>query len=189
MKLDFCAICGTKEGLHQHHIHPVVYSTAKRNSKKYDSNKKLKECDIFEIWAYLLDQGYISDDATVTVCEFHHNMLHGIVKFTKAKQSDMIKAGIEKSRQKGIKLGRPSKLNDEMIYNVHQMRKNGFSIRDAARELKIGIGTIYSALNLEPKDLSNEECDEILNLIENDELDSHLTVELESTSYWENLRE
>lgn len=170
MKLDFCAVCGVKEGLHQHHINPVVYSAAKRNSRKYDENKKLKDCEILELWGYLFDKGYISDDATITVCEYHHNIMHGIVKFTKANQSNMIKEGMKRAIENGIKIGRPSKLTDELTLKIkHSYAKESLSIRSIAKKYEIGIGTVYNALKLEAEDLSNNEFDELSELIENDD--------------------
>ena len=68
MKLGFCAVCGTTEGLHQHHIQPIILTGIKRTRKRgYNSNKPLKDCDSKEIFAFLFDQGVISDDETITV--------------------------------------------------------------------------------------------------------------------------
>ena len=59
MKLDFCAVCGTTNDLHQHHIEPVVYSRINRKAKNknYDSNKKLKDCTSIEVFAWLFRLG------------------------------------------------------------------------------------------------------------------------------------
>lgn len=181
MKLDFCAVCGVKENLHQHHIEPVVYSAAKRNSRKYDENKKLKECEILEVWGYLFDKGYISDDATITVCEYHHNLMHGIVKFTRASQSTMIKEGMKKAIENGRKIGRPSKITDELALKIKHSYSKSLGIRDIAKKYEIGIGTVYAALNLEVEDLSNNEFDELSELIENN--DSSLVSNDDPMSY------
>ena len=83
MKLTFCVVCGTDKDLHQHHIEPVVWSRINRTAKKkyYNPNAPLKDCSFTEIFAYLFDIGIISDDETITVCSYHHHLLHGIIKY------------------------------------------------------------------------------------------------------------
>ena len=146
MKLDFCCVCGTKEDLQQHHLEPVVFTGSKRKSKKYDSNKQLKDCDSFELFACLFDKGFISDDATLTVCSFHHNILHGVVKFQKNLHSEMIKQGLDKVRNSGVKLGRPTNITDNTKKQVVILRKGGQGPKDICKSLKIGCGTYYKII-------------------------------------------
>lgn len=148
MKLDFCAVCGISTDLHQHHIEPVVLSNISRKSrKKYDSNKQLKDCTSMEVFAFLFDQGIITDDGEITVCSYHHNILHGIVKFQKAEHNKLIREGQEKAKARGVKIGRPSALNPEYFERIHNMREMGMGIKVIARKLGIGVGTVYSALS------------------------------------------
>lgn len=148
MKLEFCAVCGTDRDLQQHHIEPVVYSKINRRakSKKYDANKKLKDCNSMEIFAFLFDQGVISDDETITVCSYHHNILHGIMKFQKYEHSRMIKEGQKAAVAKGIKVGRPTKLTDEVRKEIITDRTNGMGIKKIASKHDVGIGTVYEVL-------------------------------------------
>ena len=147
MKLGFCAVCGTTESLHQHHIQPVIMTGIKRTRKKgYSDTKPLKDCDSKEIFAFLFDQGIISDDETITVCDYHHNILHGIMKFQMANHSNLIKSGIEKARQNGTVLGRPSVLDDAIRTEVKSLRQSGITIEKIARKFDIGIGTVYKVL-------------------------------------------
>ena len=122
MKLEFCAVCGTTEGLHQHHIEPVVITNIKRKRKRgYNANKPLKDCDSTEVFAWLFDQGVITDDGTITVCDYHHNILHGIMKFQKAQHNNLIKEGIKKARENGVVLGRPSKIDEHLIDDMNKI--------------------------------------------------------------------
>lgn len=148
MKLNFCAVCGTTNDLQQHHIEPVVLNGTKRKKAKgYDDSKQLKYCDSMEIFAYLFSKGIITDDGEITVCSYHHNILHGIVKFQHAEHSKMIVMGQQRAKQNGVKLGRPSKLTNEKIKNIKNMRDNGMGIKSIAKKHGVGVGTIYSALN------------------------------------------
>jgi hypothetical protein len=147
MKLDFCAVCGSTKDLHQHHIEPVVFSKiTRKKSKRYDGEKKLKDCDSTEVFAWLFDQGVITDDGEITVCSYHHNILHGIVKFQTAAHSTLIKEGIKNAKENGVKMGRPTIVTSDMRENIRHDHEQGTSIRSIAKKYQIGIGTVYSVL-------------------------------------------
>jgi len=147
MKLEFCAVCGTTKDLHQHHIEPVVLTGIKRKkTKKYDGDKKLKDCTSMEVFGWLFDQGVITDDGEITVCSYHHNILHGIVKFQAAEHSTLIREGMEKAKQNGVKMGRPISPLHEFRQEIIEKRTNGESIRSLSKEYDCGIGTIYKLL-------------------------------------------
>jgi len=145
MKLDFCAVCGTKDDLHLHHIDPIVHSNVERKSiPKYDNTKQIKDCTPTEIFNALFDRGFISEHATLTLCSYHHNLMHGIVKFERLHQSNLVKEGLERARKNGVKLGRPGKdMSDEMIAKFFKMREDGVSIRKICKEFGIGVGKYY----------------------------------------------
>lgn len=156
MKLDFCAVCGTTNDLHQHHIEPVVYSRIRRNAKnkRYDSNKKLKDCSSQEVFAWLFDKGIITEDETITVCSYHHNLMHGIVRFQKYEHSNMIKEGQKKAIESGKRIGRPTKVNSKMIQEVLQARADGMSIHAIAKRFSIGVGTTSELIKKNKMSLS-----------------------------------
>ena len=55
-------------------------------------------------------------------------------------------AGLQTAKSRGVKLGRPSKMNDGMKNAVQLLRSNGMGIKQIAKELQIGVGTVYSAI-------------------------------------------
>ena len=147
MKLDFCAVCGIETDLQQHHIEPVVFSKIGRNkSKGYDANKQLKDCTSMEVFKWLFNQGIISDDGEVTVCSYHHNLMHGIVKFQKAEHTKLVKEGVRKARERGVIMGRPTKVTDDMRKEVAILRNNKVGIKTIAKKMSIGIGTVYNIM-------------------------------------------
>ncbi len=148
MKLDFCAVCGITTDLQQHHVEPVIMSgISRKKTKKYDGDKPLKDCSSMEIFAYLFDLGIITDDGEITVCSFHHNILHGIIKFQKAEHRKMVIEGQQRAKANGVVIGRPSKLTPSMYERIKEMRANNFGIKTIAKKLKLGVGTVYSALD------------------------------------------
>ena len=60
---------------------------------------------------------------------------------------ERIMAGQRRARSQGVKIGRPSKMNDAVKTSVKLLHGNGMAIRNIAKQLEIGVGTVYSALN------------------------------------------
>ena len=159
MKLEFCAVCGVTTDLQQHHIEPVVFSKiGRKTSKGYDANKQLKDCTPIEVFKWLFDQGIISDDGEVTVCSYHHHLMHGIVKFQKAEHINLVREGVRKAKERGVIMGRPTKVNEFMRNEVENLLESGVAIKVIGKRLKIGIGTIYKIMkekNIKSKNPSN----------------------------------
>jgi DNA invertase Pin-like site-specific DNA recombinase len=57
-----------------------------------------------------------------------------------------VMAGQQRARANGVKLGRPSKMNDGMRSAVKLLREKGMGIKQIARELQIGVGTVYTVV-------------------------------------------
>ena len=143
MKLDFCAVCGSNEDLHQHHIEPVVFSGIERHKKKkYNINVKLGDADYKDCFARLFDLGVISDDGEITVCYYHHSLIHGIIRFHKAEHSNLVKEGLSKAREVRKRLGRPP-ISDDKIERIKQLRKDGLSYRKISQKVDLNVGTTH----------------------------------------------
>ena len=69
------------------------------------------------------------------------------VEFERGMIAGRVKAGQERSKKKN---GRPSNLNDGLIHSIRYMKDQGVGIRKIAKDLKVGVGTIYKVLE-EPK--------------------------------------
>jgi DNA invertase Pin-like site-specific DNA recombinase len=59
---------------------------------------------------------------------------------------ERIIAGQRRARSQGIRIGRPSKMNEAVRTSVRLLRDKGMSIREIAKRLEIGVGTVYSVL-------------------------------------------
>ncbi|MSQ64804.1 MAG: hypothetical protein EXR37_00385 [Limnohabitans sp.] len=55
-------------------------------------------------------------------------------------------AGQNRAKAKGVKMGRPSKMNDGLRSAIQLLRSNGMGIKQIAREVGVGIGTIYGSV-------------------------------------------
>lgn len=75
------------------------------------------------------------------------SILGALAEWERGQIRERIVSGIANARAKGKKLGRPSKMNDGMRNAVKILRDKGMGIKAIAKELQVGIGTVYSVLN------------------------------------------
>lgn len=54
-----------------------------------------------------------------------------------------VKAGLEAARQRGVKLGAPSKLSAELTESIRRSRQEGMSYRAIAQQLDLSYGLVY----------------------------------------------
>jgi DNA invertase Pin-like site-specific DNA recombinase len=59
---------------------------------------------------------------------------------------ERVKAGIDRARRNGTKLGRPTNLNETVRAAIVALRAQDLSIRKIAAQLRVGTGTVYSVL-------------------------------------------
>jgi DNA invertase Pin-like site-specific DNA recombinase len=59
---------------------------------------------------------------------------------------ERVRAGIERARRNGVRLGRPSNLNDTVRAAIIALRAKDVSIRQIASQLRVGTGTVYQVL-------------------------------------------
>jgi DNA invertase Pin-like site-specific DNA recombinase len=77
-------------------------------------------------------------------------MVFGIFSALAGYEREMIrerfKSGLARAKANGTKLGRPSKLNESVRSAAACLYQRGMSVRKIAKELRIGIGTVYACL-------------------------------------------
>jgi len=54
--------------------------------------------------------------------------------------------GRERAKARGVRFGRPSKMNSSVAEAVRLLREKGAGIKEIARSLEIGVGSVYKAL-------------------------------------------
>ena len=67
-------------------------------------------------------------------------------EFERGMIRERVKSGQDRAKSQGKHIGRPSNLNDGLVHSVKYMRDQGVGIRKIARELKIGVSTVYKGL-------------------------------------------
>jgi len=148
MKLDFCAVCGATEDLHQHHLIPVIKTGVKRHKKRYNGDIQLKDASWQDCFLRLFDLGVITDDGELTLCSYHHNVMHGIVKFHAVEQGKLIKAGMAKAiANGGAGPGRKPVIDEAEGKMIIEERNKGYSIRRLVDKFGHSTGSIQKYLS------------------------------------------
>ncbi|MBP9111502.1 MAG: recombinase family protein [Polyangiaceae bacterium] len=83
-------------------------------------------------------------DTSTPTGRFHFQIVGAVGELERELIRDRTLSGIENARSKGIKFGRPRVVVD--VEEMCRLRKAGKSIKDIARILRVGAGTIQRAL-------------------------------------------
>jgi DNA invertase Pin-like site-specific DNA recombinase len=95
-------------------------------------------CDLF-----FLQQ---SIDTTTPAGKLAFSICGAFAEFEKSIIVERVRAGLERAKRNGVKLGRPTNLNDTVRSAIVALRAREVPIRQIAKQLKIGTGTCYNVL-------------------------------------------
>ena len=73
-------------------------------------------------------------------------MLSVFSEFERAMIRERVLVGQQRAKAEGKHIGRPTNVNDGIITAVYQLRQNNVPIRRIAKDLHIGVGTVYKIL-------------------------------------------
>jgi len=69
-------------------------------------------------------------------------------EFERGMIRERVISGQQRAKSQGKHIGRPSNLNEGLTHSIKYMKEQGVGIRKIARELKVGIGTVYKVLEV-----------------------------------------
>ena len=70
-----------------------------------------------------------------------------LAEFERNLIRERVVAGQNRAKARGVKMGRPSKMNDGLRSAIQLLRENGMGIKQIAEEVGVGVGTVYTAIN------------------------------------------
>jgi len=86
-------------------------------------------------------------DTTTPAGKMMFGLCSVFAEFERELLAERVRAGQERAKEQGKKIGRPTNLNDGLVTTIKYMRKEqGRGIRAIAKDLKVGVGTIYKVL-------------------------------------------
>lgn len=74
------------------------------------------------------------------------NLFACLASYERTQILERTALGRERAKARGVKFGRPSKMNSSVAEAVRLLREKGAGIKAIAKSLEIGIGTVYKAL-------------------------------------------
>ena len=86
-------------------------------------------------------------DTTTSTGRMMFQMVSVFSEFERNIISERVRAGLERAKKDGKKLGRRTNVNEGTSAAVRLLRENGMSIKKIARELTIGVGSVYNCLD------------------------------------------
>jgi DNA invertase Pin-like site-specific DNA recombinase len=69
-----------------------------------------------------------------------------LAEFERNLIRERVIAGQNRAKAKGVKMGRPTKMNDGLRSAILLLRTQGMGIKQIAKSCGVGIGTIYSVI-------------------------------------------
>ena len=69
-----------------------------------------------------------------------------LAEFERNLIRERVIAGQNRAKARGVKMGRPSKMNDGLRSAIQLLRQNGMGIKQIAKEVRVGVGTVYSVI-------------------------------------------
>ena len=74
------------------------------------------------------------------------NLLAVFANYERTMILERTALGRARAKARGVKFGRPSKMNSSVAEAVRLLREKGAGIKDIAKSLQIGVGSVYQAL-------------------------------------------
>ena len=85
-------------------------------------------------------------DTTTERGESAFTAFAALAEFQRAQIRERSRVSLQRARRNGVRLGRPSNMNDSVRAAIHVLHGQGTSIRQIARQLRVGHATICKAL-------------------------------------------
>jgi len=121
----------------------LVWSVDRLGRNIQDLISFLNEIQSVECDLYLHQNGI---DTSTPSGRLMFGMLSLFADFERAMIAERTRAGMERARKQGKKIGRPSNMNDGLKESIKYMRSQGLGIRRIATDLKVGVSSVYKVL-------------------------------------------
>ena len=106
----------------------------------------LNELQSLKVDLMFLQQGLDTSSASGRMM---FSVFGALAEFERNLIRERVCSGIARAKRNGVKLGRPSVMNDSMVSAVRLLKERGMSVRNISKELKCGVGTCYKILSTE----------------------------------------
>ena len=85
-------------------------------------------------------------DTTTPTGKCVFTILGSVAELERNLIRERVCAGLQKAKRNGVKLGRPSRMNDGLKSAIRLLRDKGLGIKQIAKQVGVGVGSVYLAL-------------------------------------------
>ena len=101
------------------------------------------ELQALQIDLYFYREGI---DTTTPTGKCVFTILGSVAELERNLIRERVCAGLQKAKRNGVKLGRPSRMNDGLKSAIRLLREKGLGIKQIAKQVGVGVGSVYLAL-------------------------------------------
>jgi len=140
---------------HQRKFDIVVFWSLDRFSREgaWETINYLKRLESYGVGFVSYTEQYL--DTTGIFKEAIIALLATLAKQERLRIRKRVKAGLERAKRKGKRLGRPRKVTSELAEKIRKDRQAGMSITQLQQKYKLGRATIHGVIKNVPKTPSN----------------------------------
>jgi hypothetical protein len=80
----------------------------------------------------------------VHVCLVCHSVIHSRLG---TSSSSLVMGGLQRARERGIRLGPPIKVNDQLIDECLSLRKSGMSFAKISKRVDLAVATVHKIIH------------------------------------------
>ena len=103
----------------------------------------LNDLQSMKVDLMFLQQGM---DTSTSSGRMMFSIFGALAEFERNLIRERVVAGQNRAKARGVKMGRPSKMNDGLRSAIQLLRENGMGIKQIAKEVGVGVGTVYSVI-------------------------------------------
>ena len=119
----------------------LVWSTDRLGRSFQNLVELLNDLQSMKVDLMFLQQGM---DTSTSSGRMMFSIFGALAEFERNLILERVIAGQNRAKARGVKMGRPSKMNNGLRSVIQLLRENGMGIKQIAREVGVGIGTVYS---------------------------------------------
>ena len=121
----------------------LVWSVDRLGRSLQDLVSFLNEIHSVDCDLYIHQSGI---DTSTPAGKMMFQMCGVFAEFERGMIRERVKAGQARAKAEGKHIGRPSNLNKGLVHSIKYMREQGVGIRKIAKDLKVGVSTVYKVM-------------------------------------------
>ena len=121
----------------------LVWSVDRLGRSLQDLVSFLNEIHSVDCDLYIHQSGI---DTTTPAGKMMFQMCGVFAEFERGMIRERVIAGQSRAKAQGKHIGRPSNLNEGLVHSIKYMREQGVGISKIAKDLKVGVSTIYKVM-------------------------------------------